>query len=119
MKKVITISSLILLSFVVKSQNLRFNKAFTLGGSFAVGGRGSCGYSDTLRVPAGKVWKLENYIHNDEMHINGVQFYNTNQANTTIWLYSGDIIVFWFCNDNAYGGNHPYYINGIEFDLTP
>jgi hypothetical protein len=122
MKKLLLITGLIFAYTQMKSQsNLQFNQPIFYGGAYSVGGGwGTCGSSPTFTVPEGKVWKIEKYPANSEMIINDVGVDNTGNALSIIWLKANDTIRFSACNtQNAYGGNHSYFVNGIEFNITP
>ena len=107
--------------FIKGPGNLQFNSTIFYGGSYSVGGGwGTCGSSATYTVPEGKVWKIEKYPANSEMTINDVGVDNTGNAQSIIWLKANDTIRFSACNtQNAYGGNHSFFLNGIEFNIIP
>lgn len=121
-KLILSLAALFSFSLAARSQgNLQFNSTIFYGGSYSVGGGwGTCGSSATFTVPEGKVWKIEKYPANSEMTINDVGIDNTGNVQSIIWLKANDTIRFSACNtQNAYGGNHSFFLNGIEFNIIP
>lgn len=120
MKNIITILLIIISAGAAQTQqNLEFHQPFTIGGSyFIASGWGVCGSSSEFTVPENKVWKIEKYPQNGEMHINNIRIDNTVNSTSIIWLKAGDTIRFSACNvQNSYGGNREFFFNGIEFNL--
>lgn len=95
--------------------NLQFNQVLTYSGSVYQGGTGP-----TWTVPAGKVWKVENFTYSFFV-LNNDRADNTSSNNGPLWLKAGDQIRYdlAFYGANCCGASTTYRVSIIEFNIVP
>ena len=114
MKQLGTIAVLILISISLKAQgNLQFNQVLLLDVTNP---------ANSVTVPAGKVWKIESAIMNQnnsytQLQIGGVSYY----LSSTSTLYKN--VPFWIPSGTSLGllspSGHLGKISIIEFNVVP
>lgn len=129
MKSIFLITGLLLAFLSTKAQGMQFSQVLlplvTLNG--ATGSTASIG-----TVPAGKVWKLENYTTNDNycvvMRLNGnttnliMPYSPTSNSGVmngqSFWFPAGtQLALYRTCNNSPTIAN--YYFSILEFTVTP